>query len=130
MWQNFISNLNQEFLAVFMVCTTFLVIFTYLTYLLKVKDDLRIDLRQLVLDGQTNKLSYKKLAINTAAILQCFTWWRMSVGLPVDSALYNPTMWVTFYAVVAGHDLLDKMVKIKAAQVGVDTNAGDPSAPK
>lgn len=130
MWQEFLRQLNSEFLAVFLVCSTLLVIFTYLFYLLRIQDDKTVDFRDLVLDSKTRRLDYKKLAINTCAILQCYTWWRLSNNLPVSGTLDNPAMWVVFYAVVAGHDLLYRMVKIKAAQAGVDVNASDSSAPK
>jgi hypothetical protein len=127
MWQEFLNQLNTEFLAVFLVCTTGLVIFTYMFYLLKIQDDKTVDLRDLVLDSKTRRLDYKKLAINTCAILQCYTWWRLSNDLPVSGTLDNPTMWVVFYAVVAGHDLLYRMVKIKAAQAGVDVSGTSDS---
>lgn len=132
--ERILEILTREYQVTMMVCITLSIIFTYLYYLLSKKDGREIDLRDLVLDRRTNRLDYKKLAINTCAVLQCMTWFRMSMGYEIDSALYNPVMWVVFYAVVAGHDLLDRMVKIKAAQAGVlDASAppaktGDESA--
>lgn len=67
----------------------------------------------LITDGHTKRLDYKKVALNTAALLQCFTWLRMSLGFPVHRALEDPWMWIVFYAVIAGHDLLGRVVKIK-----------------
>lgn len=130
MWDEFLRQLNTEFVGIAMICATLFAMFTYLSYLLRIKDDKRIDLRDLVIDSKTKRLDYKKLAINTTAVLQCYTWWRMSNALPVDSALYNPMMWVVFYAVVAGHDLLYRVVKIKAAQAGLGDQQQSSDQPK
>lgn len=115
--------ISKEFVTVALMGCFALCISTYLFYLLKYRnpnDERVIDLRDLIIDSKTKRLDYKKLAINTCALLQCFTWWRMSMGYEVNTALADPWMWVVFYAVVAGHDLLYRVVKIKAAQVGLD----------
>ena len=67
----------------------------------------------LIVNHATGKLDFKKLAMCTAAALQSVTWIRMSWKLPVDSALYDWKLWVVFYCVIAGHELMQLFIKTK-----------------
>ena len=110
-------QISTQFSADLMNWITYL-LFTafviYITFSVLRRDDRRIDVRDLICDWQTNRLDYKKVALCTCAILQCFTWGRMSMGLPVNVALANPLLWIAFYMVIAAHDLLARFVKAYA----------------
>lgn len=96
----------------------------YAVYLIYIASKHRSTLSplDLITDSRTGRLDYKKVALNTAALLQSITWFRMSLGLPVHTALENPYMWIVFYAVVAGHDLLAKVVMLKAGVFNPSSN--------
>lgn len=82
----------------------------------------------LVVDWSTGKLDYKKMALCTTALLQSLTWIRMSLNWDVHPALANWELWVVFYAVVAGHDVLSRLVKYKFQQSSRDDHReSDPS---
>lgn len=90
------------------------------------KGNPNIRFADLITDWNTGRLEYKKVGLNTCLILQCFTWGRMSMGYEVHPALENPYMWVVFYIVVAGQDLLEQFIKVKADEIGLKINkAGD-----
>ena len=74
-------------------------------------------IKDLVTDWGTGRLDYKKLALNTCALLQAFTWMRMALNYDVHKAIENPMMWIVFYMVIAGHDLLARFLKIRAEAV-------------
>lgn len=96
----------------------------YLIYLVK-NTNHKLSPLDLITDSRTGRLDYKKVALNTAALLQSITWFRMSLDYPVHSALENPYMWIVFYAVVAGHDLLAKVVMLKAGVIDNSSHNSD-----
>ena len=120
--------IRDESATIVPICLFGSLVMAYALLTSRRKDDKHIDLRDLIWDTRKQRIDYKKLAINTCAVLQCFTWWRMSMGYEVHSALQDPWMWLIFYAVVAGHDLLERIVRIKAAQTGVLNAVTDNSA--
>lgn len=71
-------------------------------------------IKDLVTDWSTGRLDYKKLALNTCALMQAYTWLRMAHNLEVHRALENPNMWIVAYMVIAGHDLLGRFLKIRS----------------
>lgn len=79
--------------------------------------------RGLFIDPHTGYPDYKKLALMMCALAQIFTWLRMSLDLNVSDWLENPKLWIVFYAVVGGHDLLDKALMIYAKMKGIDLPA-------
>lgn len=78
----------------------------------------------LIVDHKSGKLDFKKLALCTTAFLQSVTWIRMSWKLPVDSALYDWRLWVVFYCVVAGHELMQLFIKTKWGSEGNANTSG------
>lgn len=114
-------DISNSTVSILGVCITVSLMFLYLIVQAKVDNTKRVDLRDLVVDWQTGRLDYKKLALNCSALCQMFTWLRMSMGANVHHALENPVMWIVFYAVIAGHDLLNRFIKIYYGGKGNDT---------
>lgn len=83
-------------------------------------------IKDLVTDWATGRLDYKKLALNTCALLQAFTWLRMALDYEVHKAIENPMMWIVFYMVIAGHDLLGRFLKIRSE--ATNASAADKAA--
>lgn len=83
-------------------------------------------IQDLVIDWNTGRLDYRKLALNTCALLQAFTWTRMALDYPVHRALEEPMMWIVFYMVIAGHDLLARFIKLRSEVLyGTNTDKTD-----
>lgn len=74
---------------------------------------MRLNPLDMICDWNTGRIDYKKVALCTCALLQSFTWLRMSLDYPVNEALYDPWLWIVFYSVIAGHDLLGRVIKFK-----------------
>lgn len=86
----------------------------YFLVKLNKEENQKINWLDLITDSRTGRLDYKKLGMSSAMLLQSFTWLRLSLGYEVNSILANPTMWVVFYAVVAGQDIIIKYIQMKA----------------
>lgn len=85
----------------------------------------KIDLLDLVTHSGSGRLDYKRVALNCCALLQSFTWFRMSMGYEINPALHEPFMWIVFYAVIAGHDLLARVVEIRKGNLNNANSSTD-----
>lgn len=79
--------------------------------------------REFITERTTGQLDFKMLAMFLCANIQALTWIRMSMGYNVNPALASPQLWVTFYCVIAGHDLLGKLIE---AWSGMRPNMNNP----
>lgn len=68
--------------------------------------------KELIVDPKTGMLDYKMMMMVVCALLQSITWLRLSFGYKVDSSLDSPALWITFYSVIAGHDILGKVIEV------------------
>ncbi len=74
--------------------------------------------KQISIGLQIITSNYRLIAMTTTAILQSITWVRLTLHMPVDSSLTSPPLWITFYAVLAGNDLLDKYIGVYLGSKG------------
>ncbi len=89
--------------------------------------------KELIIDQKSGTLDYKMMMMVVCATLQSITWLRLSFGYNVSSALDSPSLWITFYSVIAGHDILGRVVDAWATKNkrpdGGQGDASDNSTP-
>ncbi len=84
--------------------------------------------KELIVDPKSGTLDYKMMMMVVCASLQSVTWLRLSFGYSVSTALDSPALWITFYSVIAGHDILGKVVDAWSTKSKKNDDGGSADA--
>ena len=91
------------------LCFTFFSVWFFGSFLHRLTKA-KIPWNELIYNPRTKTIDYKMLMMMICASFQSMAWIRMAFGYKVDPALAKPALWMTFYAVIAGHDVLSQWI--------------------